>query len=269
MMDALNGTELQGRRTFFSEEPAQQECLIINSEEEFWQAYKGDKELPRTWISFDYCSLVIGRTYGEHGGISLGGFDFSDNGDTYQLNVTLNNSVDPNYAYTTAFTDLYFWKICPKMEKKPVVFNRIMKDVNPDPIADAHDRIRSRWILVGYSDADGNYHQVGTGFMGDERFSIEFMEGGRVQGRINDTNDFSCYYKVPYVGKRACYEDVVEHGVINLWDWTVTEVVDDNPISKQFMRISDATQFGLIMSYTLDLFVSPKEFFSFRHEDLK
>ena len=262
MMDALHSNESQGRRTFFSEAAEEEKLLIINSEEEFREAYKGDKELPQTWINFNYCSLVIGRTYGEHGGISLGGFQLTDNGDTYQLDVTLNNNTNPEYAYTAAFIDLYFWKICPKMEKKPVVFNRIRQDVNIDPL-DVYKRIRNRWILTSYSDADGNYHVLDRD---DERFSIEFMENGRIEV-CNNANTFFGTYIIPFVGKRAYYEDI-DHGIINSWDWTGTMVGDNDPVSKQFRHISNATQFKLVTSLSLTLYVSPKEFYVFRNEDM-
>ena len=270
MMDALHSNESQGRRTFFSAGPEKQECLIINSEEELRAAYKGDKELPQTNINFQYCTLVIGRTYGESGAVSLGGYELKDNGDAYQLDVTLNNNTNPNYAYIAAFVDLYFWKLYPKMEKKPVVFNRIRQDVNLDPLGDesAYARIRNRWILEGYSDADGQYHRVGDGWLGDPQYSIEFMENGRVEGRINDTNDFSCSYMIPYVAKRDYYNDGVDHGVIELWNWNVTEVVDDDPVSQQFMRLPDATQFKMASSFSLAIFVSPKEWFLFRREGM-
>lgn len=261
MMDALHSNESQGRRTFFSEAAEEEKLLIINSEEEFREAYKGDKELPQTRINFNYCSLVIGRTYGEHGGISLGGFELTDNGDTYQLDVTLNNNINPEYAYTAAFIDLYFWKICPKMEKKPVVFNRIRQDVNIDPL-DVYKRIRNRWILTSYSDADGKFNQLDKD---DERFSIEFMENGRIEGR-NNRNTISGSYMIPFVGKRAYYEDI-DHGIINSWDWIGTMVGDKDPVSKQFMHIFKATQFKLVTSLSLTLYVSPTEFYVFRNEE--
>ena len=243
MMDALNGGESQGRRTFFSEGTEQQECLIINSEEEFREAYKGDEELPNSEINFKYCSLVIGRTYGENSGVSLGGFEITDNGDTYQVNVTLNKSVNPNYSYTDAPKDLYYWNIYPKMEKKPVVFNRIYQDVSIDPINDAKAHLCSnRWIL------------------GDKRYYIEFKEDGTFSGRIKDLNEFSGSYTLPFVGKRAYYEDI-QHGVINLSDWKVTDIEDDDPISQQFVRISKATQFKPVWPYCLVLYVSSNEYY--------
>ena len=268
MMDALHGGAYQGRKTFFSDEAIAEECLIINSEEEFRQAYKGDKKLPK--INFDYCTLVIGRTYGEHGGITYGGHELKDNGDSYQLNVTLNNNVNPDLCYTAAFTDIYFWKTYLKMDKKPVVFNRIRKEVTIDPLDDAYFRILGRWVLEGYSDgddrlADGGYHQVGKVYNG---VNIEFKVNGTVVGHINDTNDFSCKYEVPYIGKRAYYEDAVDHGIINLSDWNITQVADDNPVSEKMRHISYATQIKLLLTYQLTLFVSPNEYYVFRREGI-
>ena len=263
MMDALNGGESQGRRTFFSEGPEQQECLIINSEEELREVYKGDKELPNSLINFKYCSLVIGLTYGENSGVSLGGFEITDNGDSYQVNVTLNKSVSTKYSYTDAPKDLYYWNIYPKMEKKPVVFNRIYQDVNIDPINDTYAHIcNNRWILELY-DVDGVSYRVGEGYLGDKRYYIEFKEDGSFSGSIKDLNDFSGSYTLPFVGKRAYYEDI-PHGVINLSDWKVTDIEDDDPLSKQFLRISKATQFKPVWPYCLALYVSSKECFMFR-----
>ena len=108
MMDALYKNETQGRHTFFSEDPEEQKCLIINSIEEFREAYKGDKDISPIihHVNFNYCTLVIGRTYGEHSGMSLGDYELTDNGDAYQLDVTLNNNINPDLVYTTALTDL-------------------------------------------------------------------------------------------------------------------------------------------------------------------
>lgn len=113
-------------------------------------------------------------------------------------------------------------------------------------------------------------HPVGEGYLGDNRYYIEFKEdggeyrpSGSFSGRIKDLNDFCGSYTLPFVGKRAYYEDI-EHGVINLSDWNVTKVADDDPVSKQFVRISKATQFRLVSTDFLAIYVSSKEYFSFR-----
>ena len=265
MMDALHGNESQGQRTFSYDASAEQECLIINSEEEFREAYKGNKQLPKTGINFDYCTLVIGRTYGEHCAVSIDDYELTDNGDTYQLNVTLNNNVNPDYAYTAEFNDLYFWKIYHKMEKKPVVLNRIVQDVNFDLLSNTYSYIRNHYILEGYSGADGVWHRAGEGWNGNERFSIEFKADGTAEGCINNTNYFSFNYTLPYSAKREGYNDGSDHGIINVWNWQVTDVDDDDPVSKQFMRLPYVTQFVLIKDYTVTLYISDKELFDFRN----
>ena len=278
MLDVVNN-ELQGRHIFFSDGPEEQECLIINSEGEFRDAYKGDVDLnQQPWtlptIDFQHCTLVIGRTYGENGGVSLGDYELIDNGDTYQLNMTLNNNVNPNYTYTPDHVNLYFWKIYPKMENKPVVFNRIKQDVNFDPLGEqsAYSKMRHRWLLQSYSDADNVFHQVSRDW-GDERYSIEFKENGKVEVRIGG-NDYSCYYMLPFTPKvdpndENNYRDDLTYGVINLWDWNVTEINDDDPLSKQFTRIFNATQFKLWSSDLLVLKISEREFYAFARENLR
>ena len=272
MMDALYKNESQGRNTFFSEKAEEEKLLIINSVEEFRKVYKGDKDISPIihFVNFNYCSLVIGRTYGEDSSVSLGDFDLTDNGDTYQLDVTLNRNVNPNYGYYAALVDLYFWKIYPKMEQKPVVFNRIRQDVNIDPL-EAYAPIRERWLLESYSDADGTLHQVSKDW-GDERYSIEFKEGGTVEGRIN-LNEYNGYYTVPYMctynGKRDGYTGDLHYGLINLCNLNVTKVNDDEPLSNEFMRIFNATEFKLWSSNFLTIKISEKEYFAFFRENLK
>lgn len=268
LLDALHSSEFAGRQTFFSEGPEEQECLLINSEEEFRAAYKGDKEVPKTWINFDDCTLVIGRTYGEYGGVSLGGFELKDNGDSYQLDLTLNHNVNPNFFYSQAITDLYFWKIYPKIENKPIVFNRIRQDVNVDPSTCANAQIIHRWTLWGYEDTDGTVHQHERGM---ERYTIEFKEDGhQLVGSIDGTDIFRCNYTIPYSAKRAYYEDL-DHGLINLRDWEAAQVNDDDPILQMMMRIAKVTQFYLLTNPNLafnllNLYISPEECLMFQHE---
>lgn len=277
MLDAFNN-EMKGRHTFFFEGPQEQECLIINSWEEFHDAFKGDQQqwsLPLTPVEFNYCTLVIGRTYGENGGVSLGDYEFIDKGDSYQLNLTLNNNVNPNYAYTGEFRDLYFWKIYPKMENKPVVFNRITQDVNFDPLGEdsAYSKIRHRWLLRSYVDADGVLHEVSKDW-GNERYAIEFKENGIVEGRIGE-NTFSCYYMLPYTPKvdpnvDNNFKEDLTYGVINLWDWNVKGANDDDPVAQQFMHIANAAQFKLWSSDVLNIRIAnSREIFGFMRENIE
>lgn len=270
MMDALHD-EYQGRHVLFSEGTGAQECLIINSQEELQEVYKGDWET-RLPVPFNSCTLVIGHTYGEDSGVTVGDFDLTDNGDTYQLNLTLNDNVNTNYAYSPGYVDLYFWKLIPKVEKKPVVFNRITQEVNFDPLGDdtPYFKIRNRWLLESYTDAEGNLHQVGE--WGNENYSIEFKEDGSAEGRIG-ANTFSCNYALPYTLKLTNEEnsnqDDLHYGVFNLWDWTVTGVDEEDPVSKMFMRINDASQFKLWSTRFLVLRISDREVFAFSREGLR
>ena len=271
MMNALYKSENEGRKSFFSQAAEEEKCLIINNANEFREAYHGDMEIPFTHINFDHCSLVIGRTYGEHGGISLGDYEFVEYDDCYQLNLTLNNHVNPNYCYPQAVTDLYFWKICPKMWNKPVVFNRIHQDVNIDPTEES-SLIRKRWFLQSYSDADGTIRMFDNNGWGDERYSIEFKENGRVEGVIN-TNNFSGNYTLPHMmtidGKRDGYNGDLHYGLINLTDINVSEVADDEPLSKAFMHIFDATEIKVWSEDIMTIKNSEGEIFGFFRENIK
>ena len=274
-MDALHSSENQGRRTFFSGSSEEQECLIINSEEEFREAYKGDKELPVGEVNFDYCTLVMGRTFGEHGGISLADYELTDQGDSYEIALTLNNNTNPNCTFTAGAKDLYFWKIYPKMEKKSVVFSRKMEDINEDPLGPSSTwgKMCGHWTLADYIDSDGTYHKVGTSW-GDDRYSFDLMEDGSVSGQINGTADFSFKVMVPYAAPRVGYNDGVDHGIFSISDWQVSEVNDNNPVSKRFMDIVNVTQFqmfakeGFVADW-LCLYITPNEYIGFirSHEE--
>lgn len=269
MMEELHGYESQGQCPFFSKDTGAQECLIINSEEEFREAYKSEKELPKTGIDFKYCTLVIGRTYGENGGVTLGDYELVDNGDSYQINVTLNNNVNPDYTYTPAVKDLYFWRIYPKMENKPVVFNRIRKDVNIDPLdkESAYSQICGRWILELYADEYSGFTNLPVN--NSKRYSIEVTDNGWIKGYIDDTNVFSCNYMITYTAKQYYNGyNLIDHGIIKLWDWEGTNVNNDDPISKMFMQISNVTQFRLITTASrLTLDISASEWLFFHREN--
>ena len=51
-------------------------------------------------------------------------------------------------------------------------------------------------------------------------------------------------------------------------DWKVTDIEDDDYISKQFVRISKATQFKPVWPYYLGLYVSYKEYYLFRNVNI-
>lgn len=272
MMDAISN-EYQGRHVLFSEGLGAQECLIINSKNELKELYKGNWE-ESIDIPFDYCSLVIGHTYGEDGSVSVGDFDLVDNGETYQLDLTLNNNVNSNYVYSPGYVDLYFWKLIPKVENKPVVFNRINQDVNIDPLGvdTPWSKMQRRWFLEGYSDAEGTVHHMNDD-LSDERYAIEFKGNGIVEAHT-PANDFSGYFGLPYTLKLTNNEnsncDDLYYGVFNVWDWTATNANDDDPISKAFNRIiPNATHFKLWSTDFLVIRLSDKENLFFFREGLR
>ncbi len=127
MTEALYSSEFEGRRTFFSADPEEEKCIIINSEQEFREAYRGDKELPK--VDFSKYTLVVGRSWGNDTSYFFDNFEMVDKGDSYQLYLTLNHNVHPESIAFCMIIDIYFWKLYPKMESKTVSFNRIVKDV--------------------------------------------------------------------------------------------------------------------------------------------
>ena len=134
-------------------------------------------------------------------------------------------------------------------------------------------RIRCRWILSGYTDADGTHHQVGNGW-GDDRYSIQFkefdkVEGYKVEGCFN-SNEYRGTYSLSNIGKREGYGGYIDNGNIRLTCWSVTEVHDDNdPVSDHFPRVFNATKFELYSYDYLYLYITSKEYFAFRYEFLQ
>ena len=107
---------------------------------------------------------------------------------------------------------------------------------------------------------------------GDERYSIEFKANGRIEGRIN-TNDFSGYYTLPHLmtidGKRDGYSGDLHYGLLNLADINITEVADDEPMSKTFMRIINATQIKFWSQNIMTITNADGEIFGFFRENIK
>ena len=101
---------------------------------------------------------------------------------------------------------------------------------------------------------------------------IEFKEDGRVEGRIN-TNDYSGYYLMPHMmtidGKRDGYNGYLHYGLINLANINVTEVADDEPMSKTFMRIFNATEIKIWSQDIMTIKNSEGEIFGFFRENIK
>ena len=133
------------------------------------------------------------------------------------------------------------------------------------------DGWRRRWLLQCYSDADGTLRMFDNGRV-DERYSIEFKENGRVEGVIN-TNNFSGYYTLPHMmtidGKRDGYNGVLHYGLINMTYTNITEVADDEPLSKAFMHIFDATEIKVWSEDIMTIKNSDGEIFGFFRENIK
>ena len=127
MTEALYGSEFEGRRTFFCADSEEEKCIIINSEQEFREAYRGDKELPK--VDFSKYTLVVGRSWGNDSSYFFDNFEMVDKGDSYQLNLRLIHNMLPDYLAFCMVIDIYFWKLYRKMESKPVGINRIVKDL--------------------------------------------------------------------------------------------------------------------------------------------
>ena len=100
-------------------------CLMINTREDFQNAYMGTKELPE--VDFDKYTLVIGRTWGNDGSYKLVDVMLIDNDDDYLLESYL---VNHNGMATLAIVRIYYWRLYPKLPQKDIVIKRIVVDEN-------------------------------------------------------------------------------------------------------------------------------------------
>lgn len=113
-------------KTFFEHGDYDKEiCLMINSRQEFQQAYMGSKPLPD--VDFSKYTLLIGRTWGNDGSFSLGEITLKNKNSYYELQTKLLHHVG-GFA-TQAIIDIYFWRLYPKLEKKDIVMKRTVENV--------------------------------------------------------------------------------------------------------------------------------------------
>ena len=76
------------------------------------------------------------------------------------MSLSILHNTNPNYFYTSAIIDLFYWDVYPKKESKPITLERrvVEKVIDYD---NGDDMLKHKWTLSGYIDEDDNYHQVG------------------------------------------------------------------------------------------------------------
>lgn len=98
-------------------------CLVINSQEEFEEAYTGDTPLPT--IDFSKYSLIIGKVYIDAG-------TFIDNMSIKQINnsrsvLTINYIIDTKGCYIALAYYKYYWKLFPKFHTSEIVIEETVR----------------------------------------------------------------------------------------------------------------------------------------------
>ena len=128
--DELHGPYWDGAgnefKTFFEHGSWDEEgCLVINSRQEFQDAYMGTKELPE--VDFSKYTLLIGKTWGGDSSYKLDDVILRDMTDFYELETRLLHHVD--WGAYCAIVDIYYWRLYPKLQEKDIVLKRTVKDV--------------------------------------------------------------------------------------------------------------------------------------------
>jgi len=100
-------------------------CLVINSTQEFQEAYMGTKELPE--VDFENYTLIIGRTWGNDGSYELGDIILRDMASYYELETKMYHHVDKGFF--CALIDAYYWRLYPKLKEQRIVLKRTVEDV--------------------------------------------------------------------------------------------------------------------------------------------
>ena len=114
-------------KTFFEQgEWDDKSCLMINSRQEFQDAYMGTKELPN--VDFDLYTLVIGRTWGNDSSYKLDKIILRDKGSTYELETQLLHHVN-GFAFA-AIQTIFYWHLYPKLANKAIIPIRTVTDVD-------------------------------------------------------------------------------------------------------------------------------------------
>ena len=129
--DELHGSYWDGsgneHKTFFEHGNWDDErCLMINSHQEFQDAYMGNAELPD--VDFNKYTLIIGKTWGSDSSFELGAVILRDKNTNYELETKLYHHVE-QMAFCTIM-NIYYWRLYPKLPKKSIVLIRTTEDVN-------------------------------------------------------------------------------------------------------------------------------------------
>ncbi len=100
---------------------------VINSTEEFRTAYLGTSPLPD--IDFSQHTLVIGLTDSRDSSETLGRVRLREDNSSYTLAVVIYKNVNPILVYNLQITPLFFWKLYPKCQSKPLTATRVIEEV--------------------------------------------------------------------------------------------------------------------------------------------
>ncbi len=113
-------------KTFFEQgEYNDEKCLMINSQQEFQDAYMGTKKLPD--VDFGKYTLLIGKTWGDDSSYKLDKIVLTDKNGHYHLEAQLLHYVDR--AAFSAILTIYYWYLYPKLKSKEIVTSRTVKDI--------------------------------------------------------------------------------------------------------------------------------------------
>ena len=100
-------------------------CIVINSMEEFRLAYHGNETLPE--VDFTNNTLLICKTYVPDT-YKLGDVALRDKRTQYELQYRLLRYLNGTSLCWERF--IYYWRLCPKLQSKPIVMKREIIDID-------------------------------------------------------------------------------------------------------------------------------------------